>query len=212
MLRYAYLHGFSSGPNATKGTWLANSFGKRGVTLALPDLNSPSFAKMTLTDILDTLDEIDRQAAIHDRWRFIGSSLGGYVAALWSAMHPGRCDRLVLLCPGFGLQDRWHSLVGQVALDQWKKEGRLLLADANGDKVPVHYELVEDMARYPKSPATGCPTLIIHGTRDDLVPIEQSRRYAMDNPDTRLIEVDDDHLLRDSIELIDQEAARFFAI
>ena len=212
MFRYAYLHGFSSGPMATKGTWLADSFGKRGISLALPDLNAPTFGDMTLTDILTVLDEMDQQAGVQVRWRFIGSSLGGYVAALWSALHPGRCDRLVLLCPGFGLQDRWATLVGQVGLDQWKRQGSLLLADATGVKVPVHYELVNDMARYPKTPSSGCPTLIIHGTKDDIVPIEQSRRYAQEHSYVQLVEVDDDHLLRDSIELIDSEAAKFFDI
>jgi pimeloyl-ACP methyl ester carboxylesterase len=49
----------------------------------------------------------------------------------------------------------------------------------------------------------GCPapTTIIHGTRDDIIPIELSRAFARDNG-ARLVEVDDEHALPGSLELI----------
>lgn len=212
MIRYAYLHGLASGPRAFKGQWLSRSFAARGISLELPDLNAPSFAGLTCSAMLGVLDALDRQAGGDTRWRFIGSSLGGYLAALWSGLNPGRCDRLVLLCPGFGLQDRWASLVGAEGLAQWRIEGRLALPDAEGSVVPVHYGLVQDLAEYPKVPAVDCPALIIHGTRDDVVPIEGSRRYAASNPQVRLLEVDDDHSLKASISRIDREAAAEFGL
>lgn len=48
----------------------------------------------------------------------------------------------------------------------------------------------------------GVSVWIVHGTRDDLVPIEDSRALARTgSPDrVRLIEVDDDHPLRGSVE------------
>jgi len=36
-------------------------------------------------------------ACPHDRWLLAGHSLGGAMAALWAAEHPGRLDGLVLL-------------------------------------------------------------------------------------------------------------------
>jgi len=47
------------------------------------------------------------------------------------------------------------------------------------------------------------PTVIIHGRRDQVVPIEASRQFAAD-----LIEVDDDHSLKQSLELIIKETGR----
>lgn len=43
------------------------------------------------------------------------------------------------------------------------------------------------------------PTSIIHGTRDDVVPIETSRAFAAANPGVELVEVDDDHRLEASL-------------
>jgi len=53
------------------------------------------------------------------------------------------------------------------------------------------------------------PTILIHGTRDDVIPIAVSRAFAGANQNTTLFEVDDEHALPNSIEVI-IEAARSF--
>ncbi len=65
----------------------------------------------------------------------------------------------------------------------------LLLAQA-----AVHYDAD---ARLPED----VPVWIVHGTRDTLIPVEHSRRLAgTGSPDrVRLLEVDDDHPLHDSV-------------
>lgn len=39
------------------------------------------------------------------------------------------------------------------------------------------------------------PTLILHGNKDDIVPIEVSRDFAKQKQDVQLIEVDSNHSL-----------------
>mgnify|MGYP000380035237 CR=1 FL=1 len=51
------------------------------------------------------------------------------------------------------------------------------------------------------------PTVIIHGVGDDVVPIGGSRRYAETRQAT-LLEVDDDHRLSGSLELIVSETRK----
>ncbi len=52
---------------------------------------------------------------------------------------------------------------------------------------------------------TGLPVTIIHGLNDDIVPIEQSRDYRDRSPaGITLLEVDDGHALRGSLELLAQ--------
>ena len=70
--------------------------------------------------------------------------------------------------------------------------GLLLLAPA------LHYseEPVTDVDRL--FPPNGVPTILIHGVRDTVVPIDASRRYAAHG--ARLIETDDDHALRESMD------------
>lgn len=212
MYRYAYLHGFASSPQSYKGMVLARAFARHGATLELPDLNRPSFARLTMTDMLDALDRMDAEADGEQEWRLVGSSLGGYLAALWAQYNGLRVDRLVLLCPGFGLQDRWDALVGAGGLPRWRAEGEREFPDAEGRSVGVHFELVEDLEMYPRVPEVPCPTLILHGTADAVVPVQQSRDYARQRPHVRLVELDDGHELRDSIFRVEKEILSFFKI
>jgi pimeloyl-ACP methyl ester carboxylesterase len=51
------------------------------------------------------------------------------------------------------------------------------------------------------------PTTIIHGTRDDVVPISVSREFASRHQ-VELIEVDDDHRLAESLDVLVSQVAR----
>jgi pimeloyl-ACP methyl ester carboxylesterase len=208
--RYAYLHGLGSSPRSHKGVALERAFASRGLTLERPDLNRPSFALLDHAAMLAAVDEMDALEPHGPPWRLVGSSLGGWVAARWAELRPDRVDRLVLLCPGFDLADRWPDVVGAEQMARWQREGALALADAGGALVDVHWGFMESARRHPGTPETPCPTLILHGVRDEIVPIEQSRRYAAARPHVRLIELEDDHSLFDSIDRVVDEVLREF--
>jgi pimeloyl-ACP methyl ester carboxylesterase len=210
--RYAYLHGLGSSPRSHKGVALERAFAGRGLTLERPDLNRPSFAFLDHAAMLAAVDEMDARQPHGPPWRLVGSSLGGWVAARWAELRPDRVDRLVLLCPGFDLADRWPDVVGAEQMARWQREGALALADANGDMVGVHWGFMESARRHPGRPEVPCPTLILHGVYDEIVPIEHSRRYAAQRPHVRLIELDDDHPLTDSIDRVVEEVLRAFEI
>ena len=55
-----------------------------------------------------------------------------------------------------------------------------------------------------------CPTIVIHGTRDQVIPIQVSRDFAAGDDRVTLNEVDDDHSLAGSLDLI-VRATRSFA-
>lgn len=201
--RYAYLHGFASGPRSRKGVALARVLGARGITLERPDLNRPSFARLSHDAMLAELDAIDEEAKREGvTWRFVGSSLGGWLAARWAELHPDRVDRLVLLCPGFDLSARWPKLFGADAMAEWAREGEMIVRDGAGDPVALWYGFYQESLRQPAWPVVPCPTVIVHGTRDVTVPVESSRRYASEHANVRLVEVDDDHEMTGSIEVI----------
>ncbi len=208
MPRYAYLHGFASGPLSRKGQHLARAFAERGERLELPDLNRPSFARLSPAA---ALEEVDRMAGA-GTWCFVGSSFGGYLAARWAELHPDRIERLVLLCPGFRLASRWPALLGADRMAEWERVGALPMADGGGVLVPVHYGFYLESKDLPEVPEVRCETLIIHGTRDEVVPVETSRRYAAERPHVRLLEVDDDHGLAASTGRIADETLRFFGL
>lgn len=209
--RFAYLHGFASSPRARKGRWLAERLSGRGIELHLPDLNRPSFGRLTVTGALAAVDDLVAGGPPEARWRFVGSSFGGYVAARWTELHPERAGRLLLLCPGFGLLDRWPEMLGEEAMTRWERAGALEFPDGAGRPTPVHWEFIEDLRRHPPTPEAPCPTRIVHGTRDEVVPVEGSRRYAAERPHVDLVEVDDDHGLLASLPTLGREVDAFLA-
>lgn len=213
-IRHAYLHGFASSQLSTKGQALKAFYASCDAELLTPNLNKPSFAELSYTGMLAAVDELDAREAAgpEDRWRFVGSSMGGYIAARWAELHPERVDRLILLCPAFDFVARWPTMIGEAAFERWREEGSFLLPNYVGEPEAVHWGLVEDaMNNHPARPQipSSCPTLIIHGRRDDIVPIESSRRYAEAHGHVELLEVDDDHTLAASLPTISTRAQTF---
>ncbi len=60
-------------------------------------------------------------------------------------------------------------------------------------------------------PALAVPTLILHGTGDDTVPIATSQQLAATNPHVRLVELDDGHQLAASLPRLLTETEAFLA-
>lgn len=202
-VRYVHLHGFASSADSVKGQKLAQALREYGAVLETPDLNRPSFAKLTYTACLAHLDVLLAGAT---RVRMSGSSMGGYLAARWAELNPDRVERLLLLCPGFDLPSRWPTLVGATAMAAWERNGALPMPDRDGNTTPVHWEFIVDARRHPRVPEVPCPTVIVHGRHDIVVPISGSRRYAAAREHVRLIEVDDVHTLERSADLLQRIA------
>lgn len=194
MARLAYLHGLGSGPQSYKGTLLRERLAPEHV-LELPDLNRPSLERL---DPVAGLDHLARLTASGD-WCLIGSSYGGWLAALFQARHPERVRRMLLLCPGFGLTERWPSLLGPELMAQWERTGWLPLE--RGER--LHHSFLERCRPLDPAPAVTCPTTIVHGRYDDVVPFESSAAYAKLHEHIELVAVDDDHGLTASVDRIE---------
>lgn len=192
---YAYLHGFASGPSSRKGTLLQGRLKSLGVELELPDLNRPSFAELTISGTLVAVEEL-LMSKPDVRWRLVGSSLGGWIAALSAVRFPERIERLVLLCPGFELVPRWVERAGPHEVATWEREGVRVVPDAEGRPTPLHWGFFADARRFPPQPDPACEVVVLHGQRDDIVPLETSVRFVARRPATRRLErLDDDHAL-----------------
>lgn len=201
-MKRAYLHGFASGPLAKKGQALKAAFAARGESLLTPDLNAPSFAELSMGAMLERLDALDRAEGDEEGWAFVGSSLGGWLAAAWAERHPDRVRRLLLLCPAFDVPARWPDIMPPGAMERWAREGTFMLLDGAGVLRPLHYGFYEEARGLPTHPDVPCEMKIVHGTADDRVPIASSRAYAAAHPNVELIEVDDGHDLLASLERI----------
>jgi pimeloyl-ACP methyl ester carboxylesterase len=197
-----YLHGFASGPKSSKAVYFARELAALGVQTNIPDLNAPDFEHLTLTGQLDVTRRAINEIPTDRRIVLIGSSMGGLVATLMAPQTKNLAG-LILLAPGFGLNKRWTSLLGEEALNHWKKNGSAEVFNyAAGKKLPLHYDFFDDINKYETDELTvSVPTLIFHGKSDDTVPISESEVFAKRNQDyVQLHSMDDDHQLLSSLE------------
>ncbi len=209
--RYAYVHGFASSSKSNKGVLLAAHFARQGLKLHLPDLNWPSFEELTADGALSVLDRMDSEVE-GGPWRLIGSSMGGYLAALWTQAHPEKVDKLVLLCPGFNILERWPVIVGASRIEKWRNEGVLSVPDPTGEMSDLRWEFVTSWEKYAQYPEVACETLVFHGCEDVTVPLESSRVWVANQKNARLIEFEDDHRLMGSLEQIKRVVDEYFSL
>lgn len=201
---FIYLHGFASSPASTKARFFRERLEAEGCRVEIPDLSEGDFENLTITGQLRVIERL----AGGRRLTLIGSSLGGYLAALYAARHP-ETERLLLLAPAFGFARRWAATLGR-ELEQWKQNGyRMVFHYGERRFLPIRYRLIEDGLEYEDEPAVSQPTLIFHGLRDSVVPAETSRRFARGRPNVRLELLDSDHELTDVLDQIWTSAQAF---
>jgi hypothetical protein len=138
----------------------------------------------------------------------IGSSLGGYLSALQASGDP-RIARLVLLAPAFRLFERWEARLTPAELAGWRADGLEVDHYATSSRRRLGWQFHEGASGLPPFPAVGIPALVIAGSRDESVPLDDVRAWVARTPTARLVVVDDDHQLKGSLPLIEREALEF---
>lgn len=204
----AYLHGFASGPGSTKARFFAKRFAEHGRTLLVPDL-APDFTNMTIRSMLAIVDAIlDAAPTV-----LLGSSLGGHLAALAAVRRPDRVPALVLMAPAFGFARRWERSVGERAMAAWRRRGTALVHHYGRDREePLSIALLDEARGYDDEPDPPCPALVLHGRRDDSVPLATSERFVARRPDRRrLVAYDAGHQLTEVMQEMWEETRRFLA-
>ena len=202
-----YLHGFASSPGSTKAQFFRARLADVGVTLAIPDL-TPDFTHLTVTGMLAVVEPLlGRGGAV-----LMGSSLGGYLAALVAARNPERVRGLVLFAPAFGFVARWEARIGAAALARWRAARTLPVFHYGlGREVPLDVGLLDDGRRYPEEPDPDVPTLVLAGRHDDTVPLAAVEHFAAARAGRKLIVYDSGHELTDVLEPMWERTQRFLA-
>ena len=204
MTRILYLHGFASGPSSHKALFFRERLERAGARVDVLDLAAGDFERLTITSQLAVIE----RAAAGDPVSLAGSSMGGYLAALYAARHP-EVPRVALLAPAFAFARLWAESLGAARVEQWRREGSMdVFHYGEGRERRLGYQLLEDAARYEDCPALLQPTIVFHGAHDDVVPPRSSQEFAASRPNVRLEILDSGH---DLLNVLDYMAPRIAA-
>jgi uncharacterized protein len=204
-MKILYLHGFASSPASRKATFFAERLRLMGFQVEIPALEAGNFEGLTVSGQLQLAEQtLKNEPAI-----LIGSSLGGYLSALYAARHP-EVIGLILLAPAFSFANLWKSEMSAQQLAQWKQNGSIRVFHyGSGREMLIGYGLLEDAACFEPYPAVNQPVLIFHGNQDRAVPVQESIKFSESRPNVRLIRLESGHELTDVLDVIWQRSAEF---
>jgi pimeloyl-ACP methyl ester carboxylesterase len=192
----AYFHGFASGPSSTKAQLVRSRLAELGHELRIPDL-APDFTRQTITSQLAIAEQLlGTEPAI-----LMGSSLGGYLAALVAARRPDRVRALVLLAPAVGFAPRWEAQLGPEVMAHWRRHGVMPVMHYGREREELlAVDLLDDARRYPDEPDPAVPALVVAGRFDDAVPLASVEAFAAKRPERELVVYDAGHQLTEVLE------------
>ncbi len=204
MNRIVYLHGFASTPASSKARFFAKRLRDAGASVDVPDLAAGDFEHLTLSAQLQVIEH----AAAGEPVTLVGSSMGGYLAALYAQRHP-ETTHVVLLAPAFCFARRWADRMGAEAVANWRTTGTVEVWHYGENRMcNLAYGLLEDARQYPDYPDFHQPALLFHGVHDDVVPPQFSVEFAATHPNACLEVLNSGH---DLINVLDYMAPKVSA-
>ena len=193
MMRVLFAHGFEGTPDGGKPTYMSEAL---GWDVVAPVMSEKGWNIEQETDVL--LEYID--AGGFDL--IAGSSMGGLAAANVSALRPDAQFGVLLIAPAFGLAEMWHERLTTSEMAEWERDDAYPYQGFELN-ISLEWDFMQTAERM-SWPKLNHPTVILHGTQDDIVPIENSRRVADENSNViALMEIEDGHRM--------QEAKGYFA-
>ena len=216
-MRVVYLHGFASSPQSSKARFFAGKFAAAGVPLEAPQLDQGEFQNLTITGQMLVVDNaVSTQLEKLTKGEplvLMGSSLGGYLAALYAERHPKSVDRLVLIAPAFQFLERWRTRLSAEEIEGWKRVGWISMYHYGAKtEQRLGYQFLEDAAQYEATPEFHQRALILHGTEDLVVPYQVSYDFALEHANTRLALFKSGHELTDVVEDLWREVVAFLEV
>lgn len=216
-----FVHGLNSNRRGQKALHFARHVTRRGEAFASLDFTGHGDSEgdlqgLCLSRNLRDLDRGLRFAGRHagpfSAVHLVGSSMGGLTALWYSANNPDRVAANLVIAPAFEMAGRLLLALGPSKAGKWRRDGEARLETEYAD-FNLSYDFVRDEARYPTGKllkALKTATLILHGSRDDTVPCQLSRNFAMRLPIVKLVVIEGgDHRLTDHKERLFEEMWKF---
>ncbi len=180
-------HGFGR----TKEGWthleLEKTLNEEGVSTLRFDFFGHGESEGKFEDITtsEAVDDVIRAVEFlrqkgYEKIGLFGSSFGG-MASLIAASKRNDIYTLALKSP---VSDSIGSMICKrigISPKEWKEKGYMIYQMPDGGKKKLNYSFFEDaenLSGYNAAKKIEVPTLIVHGSSDDIVPIEQSKKLS----------------------------------
>lgn len=175
------LHGFLSSKEDLY--FLAETLSKKGYDVLSLDVyahgeSEGNFPELTISKCVSDLHDIIssfKEMKTYSNYSLLGYSMGGYIALSYCAKYKD-VNSMILCAP---VSD-FNNLFRTADHNEWKNNN--LLKDGNlGFNIRLNYEFYTDglnLFNYDKAKEIIVKTLIIHGSDDSVVSIEQSKNLS----------------------------------
>jgi len=199
------VHGYASSKDSQTHMLLADMLYDQGINSLRFDLDGcgesdGKFEDQTIssmiTDVSAAIVAMTKRGYTHIE--LFGSSAGGLAAMATALKHP-EIKRLGLLAPVSDYPTKLLEKYGKSGIQEWRLEGFHHHITDRKKKVKVNYTFYEDCKQYimyDQVKRIIAPVLIVHGTKDDAVKLENSKKLIEGFRDGHLIIVEGaDHKL-----------------
>jgi pimeloyl-ACP methyl ester carboxylesterase len=195
-----FLHGLNSNRRGEKALHFARQIARRGEAFASLDMTGHGDSEgdllglslsRNLADVDRGLDFVEELGGPFSSVVLIGSSMGGMSAFWYAAQHPQRITRTVAIAPAFEMAGRLLLSLGRTKAQEWRMK-KVIRIQTGFAEFDLGYQLVEDESRYPTVSLMRrlkTPSLILHGSDDEVVPCQLSRQFVERIEQVKLVEI-----------------------
>jgi hypothetical protein len=137
-------------------------------------------------DILNAIEYLKQKG--FSKIGLVGSSFGG-ISSIMAASKTNDLFVLVLKSPVSDYLEVEIKRRTKQKIDEWRSKGFIIHTNSKGEKKKLNYSFFEDAKKnngYEAAKKIKIPTLIVHGDKDQDVPIEQSKKTAGIIPNCKL--------------------------
>jgi len=188
-------HGFSTNKEGRTNTRLEEIFNAHNMATLRFDFFGHGESEGLFEDVTISEAAEDVQAALafigrqgYKKIGLFGSSFGG-LASLLAASQTSSFFTLALKSPVSDYPGLLIARGQEPDVSSWKKSGYISIRGADGSPLRLNYSFYEDAEKirgYEAAKKINIPTLIVHGDKDETVPLEQSKISAGLMGDCRL--------------------------
>lgn len=198
-MRVTFAHGLWSSTESSKVRYMR----ELGWDVVAIDMHRHGWNQQEQTRAV--LNAIDEQGPFD---LLIGSSFGGLATANAAALRSELDLRLLLLAPAFGYHELLHDQLTPAEMEAWERTNEHRFHPPGWESpVTLPYDFVKAAADV-SWPHLNHPTVVMHGTKDDVVPISNSERALLHAEHAHLVPVDDGHRLHASLHHLPSLAER----